>query len=139
MARWSPDFLLNHLAAAPTLNLRRRLDLDALTHLIDAHLNRGWTVAMLAASCHLSPQRFRARFAELTGASPLAYVRARRLNEAERLLKRGWLLESVAIHVGYASASALSFALRRDRLTGKRELQRSMPRRQDTERALLES
>ena len=139
VARLSPGLLLNHLEAAPTLNLRRRLDLDSLTQLIDAHLSRGWTVAMLAASCHLSPQRFRARFAELTGASPLAYVRARRLNEAERLLKLGWLLESVAIHVGYASASALSFALRRDRLTGTRELQRSMARRQGSERAFLES
>jgi len=127
------DALLAALGAAPTLQPRRRIDLAALAERVDAGLARPWTVADLADGCHLSPQRFRARFAELTGMSPLEFVRSRRLDRAERLLRQGWALEAVALQVGYASASALSFAMRRDRDTGARELRRAPGR------ALLES
>jgi len=116
------DALLEGLGAARTLQPRRRIDLAALAECIDAAPARPWTVAELADACHLSSQRFRARFAELTGLSPMAFVRMRRLAQAERLLRHGWSLEAVALQVGYASASALSFALRRDRDTGARAL-----------------
>lgn len=110
------------LAGAAPLKSRRVLDLAALAARVDADLARPWTVAELAAACRLSPQRFRARFAELTGSTPLAFVRARRLDRAARLLRQGWPLDAVALQVGYASASALSHAMRRDRDTGARAL-----------------
>jgi AraC-like DNA-binding protein len=125
--------LLAALALLPGVPPRRRIDLDALAAGVDADLARGWTVAELAALCHLSPQRLRARFAALAGTSPLAWVRQRRLDAAQRLLGQGWPLDTVALHVGYAGASALSHALRRDRGTGARALRRPEGR------ALLES
>lgn len=118
------DALLAAVDAAPSLQPRRRLDLDGLLSAVDADLARPWTLAELARASHLSPARFRARFAELTGLPPLAFVRARRMERASALLQRGFALEAVALQVGYASASALSFALRRERDTGARELRR---------------
>lgn len=119
------------LAGAATLRARRRIDLDALAERIDADLARAWTVAELAEACCLSPQRLRARFAQGLGQSPLAFVRARRLNRVEEMLRRGFSLEAVAIQVGYAGASALSAALRRERHSGAREIRKR--------RAFLES
>lgn len=121
-AAWHAEALLCDLAAAPSLQTRRRLDLAQLALQVDAELHRGWTVASLAELCRFSPQRFRARFAELTGVSPLAWVRQRRLDEAQRQLRAGRPLDTVALQVGYASASALCFALRRERGIGAREL-----------------
>lgn len=117
-----PDALLAMLLGASTLGPRRRIDLDALAERIDADLARAWTVADLAAACCLSPQRLRARFAEAQGISPQAFVRSRRLNRAEQLLRRGLALDAVAAQVGYARASGLSTALRRERDTGARAL-----------------
>lgn len=85
----------------------------------------------LAALCRMSPQRLRARFTQALGQSPQAFVRARRLNRAEEMLRRGFPLENVALQVGYSTASALSTALRRDRGSGARSLRKS--------RAFLES
>lgn len=114
--------VLQELLQAPTLQTRRRLDLALLAAQVDAALHQGWTVAQLAALCRFSPQRFRARFLELTGLPPLAWVRQRRLDEAQRQLRVGLPLDVVALRVGYASASALCFALRRDRSVGARGL-----------------
>ena len=119
------------LMDASTLHARRRIDLDALAERIDADLAHPWTVAELALACCLSAQRLRSRFSQALGQSPLAFVRARRLNRAERLLCQGYLLDAVSAQVGYASASALSFALRRERNSGARELRQR--------RAFLES
>jgi AraC-like DNA-binding protein len=119
---WTADLLLAKVVGAPTLQTRRRIDLEHLTLRVDAELHRGWTVAELARLCSFSPQRFRARFAEVTGMTPLAWVRQRQLDEAERLLRAGLPLETAALQVGYASASALCFALRRDRGIGARGL-----------------
>ena len=116
--------LLAGLDELPTVQARRRIDLQALARRVDADLVHPWTVADLAALCHLSPQRLRARFPELAGASPLAWLRQRRLDEAQRLLGLGWNLDATALRVGYASASALSHAMRRDRGTGARALRR---------------
>jgi AraC-like DNA-binding protein len=121
----SRSMLLGLLGAAPVLQIRRRLDLDALTALVDADLAQPWSLQRLAAACHLSPQRLRARFAQALGLSPMAFVRQRRLARAAQLLRQGWSLEAAALHVGYARPSALSHALRRDQGTGARAL-RSM-------------
>lgn len=118
------DALLETLLGASTIHARRRLDLEALVERIDANLGRDWCVADLAALCCLSPQRLRARFAQALGQSPLAFVRARRLNRAEELLRRGFSLEASALQVGYSNASALSAALRRERDSGARDLRK---------------
>jgi AraC-like DNA-binding protein len=117
---WTADLLLAKVVGAPTLQTRRRIDLDHLAMRVELH--RSWTVAELAHLCRFSPQQFRARFAEITGLTPLAWVRQRQLDAAQRLLRAGLPLETAALQVGYASASALCFALRRDRGIGAREL-----------------
>lgn len=109
------ETMLDEVAGARSLLPRRRLDLAAIDARLDAELHRDWTTAQLAALCALSPQRFHARFVELTGVAPLAYVRERRLDAAQRLLRSGMTLEAAALRVGYSSASALAFALRRER------------------------
>lgn len=119
---WTAELLLAKVIGAPTLQTRRRIDLAYLAMRVDAELHRDWTVAELAGLCRFSPQRFRARFAEITGMTPLTWVRQRRLDTAQRLLRAGWPLETAALQVGYASASALCFALRRDRGLGARKL-----------------
>jgi len=110
------------LAGAGTLLQRRPIDLDLLRAHVDGELHGNWSTPRLAALCQLSPQRFHARFVELAGMAPAAFVRQRRLDEAQRLLRAGLALEAVALQVGYASASALAFALRRERGTGARSL-----------------
>lgn len=118
------DTLFAALGGAPTRGTRRRLDLAALVERIDAELAHDWTVHELAAACHLSPQRLRARFAELGSTTPLGLVRERRLAQAADRLAQGWTLEATALAVGYADASALSAALRREHATGARALRR---------------
>ena len=78
----------------------------------------------MAAVCALSVPQFSARWRELTGQSPQAWLRALRLNRAWQALQRGSLADDVAAQVGYASASALLFALRRERGLGARDARR---------------
>jgi len=113
---------VDELAGVDTLLQRRPIDLATLQEHIDGELHGAWGTARLAALCKLSPQRFHARFVELTGMAPGAFVRRRRLDEAQRLLRGGLSLEAAALQVGYASASALAFALRRERGVGARGL-----------------
>lgn len=113
---------MEELAGVDTLLQRRPIDPAKLESHIDGELHGSWGTARLAALCQLSPQRFHARFVELTGMAPAAFVRRRRLDEAQRLLRAGLSLEAAALRVGYASASALAFALRRERGVGAREL-----------------
>lgn len=116
---------VDELAGADTLLQRRPIDLDMLQARVDGELHSDWNTARLAALCQLSPQRFHARFVELAGMAPAAFVRQRRLDEAQRLLRAGMALEAAALQVGYASASALAFALRRECGAGARGLRRA--------------
>jgi len=109
------DALLEAILDTPRTGVRRGLALDALRDTLASALHEPWTTARMAGRCALSPQRFHARLLELTGQSPQAWLRTQRLDEAERLLRRGLTLEACAGRVGYASASALATALRRDR------------------------
>lgn len=113
---------LANVAAAPRALRRRRLDLGALDAAIDGALHERWTAARMAALLHFSVPRLHARLLELTGLSPQAYLRRRRLDRAARLIAAGRSLEMAALEVGYATASALAFALRRERGVGARAL-----------------
>jgi AraC-like DNA-binding protein len=114
--------LLATILDGPRTGVRRGIALDDLQATLTRALHEPWTTARLAERCLLSPQRFHARLLELTGLSPQAWLRSLRLDEAQRQLARGRTLEAVAARVGYASASALAYALRRDRDVGARTL-----------------
>ncbi len=114
--------LLAAILGTPRTGVRRGIALDRLRATLAGALHEPWTTARLADRCLLSPQRFHARLLELTGQSPQAWLRTLRLDEAERLLRRGLTLEATAARVGYASASALAHALRRDRAVRVRSL-----------------
>ena len=116
------DQLLDAILETPRVGVRRGIALDRLQATLAATLHESWTTARMAERCLLSPQRFHARLLELTGQAPQAWLRALRLDEAQRLVRRGLTLEAVAARVGYRSASALAHALRRDRAVGVRPL-----------------
>jgi AraC family transcriptional regulator, activator of mtrCDE len=77
------------------------------------HENVGarWTVDSMANHAAMSRTRFAAKFHDLVGLAPMAYLTEWRLQTALRLLSDGRLpIKSVAAQVGYASAAAFSRA-----------------------------
>ena len=73
-----------------------------------------WTVETLAASAGLSRSRFAARFTELAGEAPMAYVTRWRMNVAARLLREGLLsVAQVASQVGYDSVPSFCRVFKR--------------------------
>jgi AraC-like DNA-binding protein len=125
---WSPKdsaaHLLGHLAHAAGAQPRRKIDPAKLDAALANSLHESWPVARMAALYCLSAPQFQARWRALTGLTPQAWLRARRLNAAEPLLRCGWTLEAAALQVGYRSASALLFALQRDRGVSVRGLRK---------------
>lgn len=119
-----PETRLQLLLQSPLLLPRRGVDVQAIESLVRSQLHAPWPTARLAALTHLSPQRFHARWHELTEATPQQWLRSLRLDEAQRQLARGRHLDACATACGYASASALAYALRRDRSTGARQLRK---------------
>lgn len=123
---WRPDVdtgaQLSLALHAPRLRALRSLDPSRLTQAVEGRLHQAWPNERLAALYALSVPRFHARWRALTGITPQAWLRERRLDLAERLLRRGLALEAVALQVGYASAGALALALRRERAVGARRL-----------------
>ena len=116
---------LHLLLQAPTLLPRRSIDVDTIEKQVRTHLHSDWPTARMAALAHLSTQRFHARWQELTHQTPQQWLRQLRLEEAERQIVQGRSLEACATACGYASASALAYALRRDRNTSARTLRQS--------------
>lgn len=107
--------LVDEIAGRPVARARRALDLDALARHIDGDLRRAWSVRELACWAALSPQHLHERLWQDAQCTPMQFVRARRLAAARRLRASGQgPLQAIAQQVGYASASALAYALRRD-------------------------
>ena len=107
---------------APSLLQRRALNLQLLQQQVQAALHESWPTARLAAMVHLSVAQFHARFVELTANTPQDWLRNLRLDAACQQLRQGAALEATALRCGYASASALAYALRRDRGLSSRQL-----------------
>lgn len=107
---------------APSLLQRRGLDLQWLQHQVQATLHESWPTARLAGLMHLSVAQFHARFVELAEHTPQDWLRGLRLDAAVLHLKQGTALEATALRCGYASASALAYALRRERGLTSRQL-----------------
>ncbi|ABE42277.1 AraC family transcriptional regulator [Polaromonas sp. JS666] len=93
---------------------------------IDWHQLAGWTqlrlheplsVAQLAAQAFLSPTQFAARCRRETGQSVMQWLRSQRLALALQLQGRGVTVADTALRCGYQSPSALTAALRRQKLT----------------------
>ena len=131
--RAAPGTSLALLDGAARVLPRRRIDPAHLTAAIAGRLHERWPTSRMAARYALSVPRFHVRWRELTGETPQGWLRGRRLERAERLLRAGRSLEASALAVGYASASALCHALGRERGGGARAVRRSAPR--DVERA----
>lgn len=73
-----------------------------------------WSLASLAEHAHLSRSAFAARFTELVGEPPMAYVTAWRMDLAARLVRETDLsLARVAERVGYRSEASFNRAFRR--------------------------
>lgn len=113
---------LAQVLQAPVVQVRRGIDLAQLDRALDVSLHEPWSTTRMAQLFFLSPQRFHARFIEISGQTPQNYLRSRRFDTAERLLRHGMSLEATAMRVGYRSASALSYALKRDRQMSTRRL-----------------
>ncbi|UVF18996.1 AraC family transcriptional regulator [Microvirga terrae] len=82
--------------------------------LIHANPSRSWSLEELSRASAMSRTTFAARFKEVSGVSPVAYLLAWRMRLAERALRHGDApIASVALSVGYTSESAFSNAFKR--------------------------
>ncbi|WP_038093472.1 helix-turn-helix domain-containing protein [Acidihalobacter prosperus] len=100
-------------ATGTRMRSRRDVDWAEMTDWVLRNLSRPLTTADLAAHVWLSESRFRSRCVEALGCSPMAWVRALRLEHARLLRAGGTPWQQVARRTGYASAAALMAALKR--------------------------
>lgn len=73
----------------------------------------GISVVDLASNAGMSVPSYHSHFKELTGSSPIQYVKAMRLHEARLMIARRGKIADVAASVGYASASQFARDFRR--------------------------
>lgn len=79
--------------------------------LIHRHPGREWTVESLGREVAMSRSRFAARFQEMMGCAPVAYLTDWRLQKARGLLLQSRMsVQQLASEVGYQSAAAFSRA-----------------------------
>ena len=100
--------LLSESAAALRANLVEGTGNRSLLQVIARIKRTDWdlpAIEDLADEAHMSPSVFRKQFREITGMSPLQYVRRLRLFEGQRKLLRGDTgVSQAAFAVGYSSA-----------------------------------
>lgn len=87
--------------------------------------DRDWTVADLAATVAMSRSAFAARFSQLVGEGPMAYVTRWRMHVATDLLREQLTVAQVAHRLGYASEAAFSRAYKRSTGTPPGAVRRS--------------
>jgi AraC-like DNA-binding protein len=104
------------LASTDPLHARALRDpqIGTAVHLIHTQPEEAWTVERLAAEVGYSRSAFAARFRELVGESPMAYVTRTRLALAATLLQRTSLsIAEVARRAGYSSQASFARAFKR--------------------------
>jgi AraC-like DNA-binding protein len=100
--------------AAGWLGALRDPSIGAALGLIHQTPDRQWTVPALSAAVGLSRSPFAAKFTELVGQPPMAYLKRWRLQLGANLLRQQTVpLSSVAERVGYESTAAFSRAFTR--------------------------
>lgn len=67
-----------------------------------------WSLERLAQRAGMSRARFAARFRQIVGMTPFAYLTDWRLGIAQTMLRKGSSLKLIASAVGYANATALT-------------------------------
>ncbi|ALK34168.1 AraC family transcriptional regulator [Burkholderia plantarii] len=73
---------------------------------IDDNLTREFSLADLAEAVHLSASQLVRVFGRALGVTPMRYVSARRVREAQRLLAQSnWPVARIAAHLGYVDQS----------------------------------
>lgn len=126
IANQGAALLLGSLACASPKAHSRALPLALLDRHIEQHAAYPLQVADLARLAGLSVARFHARFLDETGRTPMEYIRDKRLQLAEHLLRGTDLaVGEIAARVGYASQSAFTAALSRYQGITPRQLRRS--------------
>lgn len=108
---------IRYLHADPRRYPRGRLDRDRLsrvTDLVESTLPRPPSLRDMADVAALSPFHFQRAFQATTGLSPHAYVMARRMERARRLLARpGMRVADVAARLGFSDLSHFRRSFRR--------------------------
>jgi AraC-like DNA-binding protein len=94
---------------------RRNIDWQALADWAQSQTSVP-LVNELAAKVHLSAAQFSSRCNQELGQSPVQWLRLQRLAQARAWLNSGLGVAQTAQRIGYRSASALTAALRRERL-----------------------
>jgi AraC-like DNA-binding protein len=99
--------------SSPSNGRRRAIDWPALAVWAQARWHESLSVADLAEFVCLSPGQFAQRCRDEQGASPMHWLRTRRLLYARQLREGGIGVAETARRSGYRSPSALTAALRR--------------------------
>ena len=83
--------------------------------LVQRRPEEAWSVESLAEACAMSRSAFAARFAELVGETPIAYVRRWKMRHALTLMRdEGLTVGQVSRRLGYESEASFSRAFKRE-------------------------
>jgi len=122
----TPELFVDHVALALSIHVAHRYgDVAALPQkwggglapwqerrakeLIDAHLEMGITLDVLARSCELSTRHFTRAFRQSTGMAPYQWLQCRRIEKAKQLLVASPAsLSAIALECGFADQSHLT-------------------------------